>query len=202
MRVLVACECSGRVRDAFIARGHDAISCDLLDTETPGPHHVGDIDAFLMTPGGVYDLVIAFPPCTFLSSATPLNWHPSGERRLQQSAALRLALGLLNVRASIGVCVENSQGLLNRYVRPTQIINPYLFGHPIRKRTCLWLRGLPPLVPSKVVAPDLEASARWWALGGRKGRGHHRSRTFQGIADAMAEQWGSLSQPFLSPLGL
>ena len=201
MRVLVACESSGRVRDAFIARGHDAVSCDLRDTEVPGPHHVGDVEAFLLRGVERYDLVIAFPPCTFLSSASPLNWRPTGERRLQQSAALRLALGLLNVRAGIGVCIENPQGLLNRYVRPTQIINPYLFGHPIRKRTCLWLRGLPPLTPTKVIRPDLEASRKWWALGGRRGRGQHRSRTFSGVAEAMAEQWGSLSQPFLSPLG-
>ena len=201
MRVLVACECSGVVRDAFISRGHDAISCDLRETERPGPHHVGDVDLFLRRSDGLYDLVIAFPPCTFLSAATPLNWRPSGERKLQQGAPLRLALGLLNVRATIGVCVENSQGLLNRYVRPTQIINPYLFGHPIRKRTCLWLRGLPPLVPSKVVSPDREASAHWSSLGGRGGRGHHRSRTFTGVAMAMADQWGSLKHPFLSPLG-
>lgn len=202
MRVLVGCEYSGVVRDAFLERGHDAVSCDLIDTRSEGPHRVGHVLEVLRSDRRGFDLVLSFPPCTYLSSASPLNWHPTGQRKFHQDRALRLALSLLNVPARIGVCVENPQGLLNRYVRPTQIINPFLFGHPIRKRTCLWLRGLPPLVPTSVVAVDLARSAQWWGQGGRKGRGAHRARTFEGVACAMAEQWGALKEPFLSPLGV
>ena len=201
MRVLVGCERSGVVRDAFLSRGHEAYSCDVVPSEVEGPHLEGRIEDHLWRSRG-WDLVISFPPCTFLSAASPLNWSPPPSRRAAQEEALQLALFLINAPASIGVCVENPQGLLNRHVRPTQIINPFLFGHSIRKRTCLWLRGLPPLYPTKVVAADREASARWWSLGGRKGRGLHRAKTFQGVADAMADQWGCLTEPFLSPLGV
>lgn len=202
MRVLVGCEYSGVVRDAFLERGHDAVSCDVIDTGSPGPHIVGPIEEVCRQDVQGWDLIISFPPCTLLSAATPLNWRPTGQRKWDQSRALRLALSLLNVPARIGVCVENPQGLLNRYVRPSQIINPFLFGHPIRKRTCLWLRGLPPLVPTQVVAVDMERSAKWWGQGGRTGRGQHRARTFEGVAAAMAAQWGALTEPFRSPLGV
>ena len=202
MRVLVGCEYSGVVRDAFLDRGHDAVSCDVIETRRPGPHIVGHVLDVCRSDRQGFDLVISFPPCTYLSSATPLNWAPTGQRKLHQDRALRLALSLMNVPARIGVCVENSQGLLNRCVRPSQIINPFLFGHPIRKRTCLWLRGLPPLVPTSVVVVDWARSAQWWAQGGRNGRGQHRSRTFEGVAAAMASQWGALKESFLSPLGL
>ena len=201
MKVLIGCEQSGVVRDAFLRRGHEALSVDLEPSQSEGPHHQGDLEQFLFRAQGAYDVVICFPPCTFLSAASPLNWSPPPARLSQQQDALNFALLLLNTRARIGVCVENPLGLLNRYVKASQIINPYLFGHPIRKRTCLWLRGLPPLTPTKVVRWDAEASRKWFAQGGRKGRGQHRARTFQGVAEAMAEQWGSLSQPFLSPLG-
>ena len=201
MRVLVGCERSGVVRDAFLRRGHEAYSCDLVPSEVEGPHLQGRIEDHLWRSRG-WDLVISFPPCTYLSSASPLNWSPPPCRLEAQRAALHLALFLLNAPASIGVCVENPQGVLNRHLRPSQIINPFLFGHPIRKRTCLWLRGLPPLVPTQVVAFSREATARWWGLGGRQGRSAHRSRTFPGVAEAMAEQWGCLTEPFLSPLGV
>ena len=201
MRVLVGCERSGVVRDAFLSKGHDAVSCDVIETERPGPHIVGHVLEVCRGDREGFDLVISFPPCTCLSAATPLNWNPTGQRKWDQMRALRLALSLMNVPARIGVCVENPQGLINRYVRPSQIVNPFLFGHPIRKRTCLWLRGLPPLVPTAVVEVDRAASLKWWGQGGRKGRGQHRARTFEGLAEAMASQWGVLKKPFLSPLG-
>ena len=202
MRVLVGCEYSGVVRDAFLERGHDAVSCDVIETRSEGPHIQGHVLDVIRSDRRGFDLVLSFPPCTYLSAASPLNWRPTGQRKFHQDRALRLALSLLNVPARIGVCVENPQGLLNRYVRPSQIINPFLFGHPIRKRTCLWLRGLPPLVPTQVVAVDWEQSAKWWGQGGRTGRGQHRARTFEGVAAAMAQQWGALKEPFLSPLGV
>ena len=202
MRVLVGCERSGVVRDAFLSRGHDAVSCDVIETERPGPHILGHVLEVIRSSREGFDLVLSFPPCTYLSAASPLNWNPTGQRKFSQDRALRLALSLLNVPARIGVCVENPQGLINRYVRPSQIVNPFLFGHPIRKRTCLWLRGLPPLVPTSVVAVDLERTAKWWGQGGRQGRGAHRARTFDGVAAAMAAQWGALTEPFLSPLGV
>lgn len=139
MNVLVACEFSGIIRDAFSAKGHDAISCDLLPTESPGPHIQGDVTAELRKP---WDLVIACPPCTYLSYAGTAHWNKPGRAELRADALEFFKLCLAANAAR--VCVENPFGLPNQAVRPSdQIINPFDFGEPIRKRTCLWLKGLP-----------------------------------------------------------
>lgn len=141
MRVLVACECSGVVRDAFLARGHDAISCDLLPTAASGPHVQGDVSPLLREP---WDLVIAHPPCTFLSYAAAKYWNRPG-RAAQREAALAFFMACYHAN-SPRVCVENPVGWPNTvFRRPDQVIQPFYFGDRQRKATCLWLRGLPPL---------------------------------------------------------
>lgn len=198
MRVLVACEFSGRVRDAFIARGHDAWSCDLLPSESPRLWHIqGDV---LKVIEQGWDLIIAHPPCTYLTVAAN-GWHarrPEREPLRQEAAAFFMAL--YNAPAPM-VCVENPVGVMSTLFRkPDQVIQPWMFGHPERKATCLWLRGLPPLTPTKPVEPETVKglspkgkkyySLNW--LPASEDRWKIRSRTFQGIADAMAEQWGAL----------
>jgi len=181
MRVLIACEFSGIVRNAFIARGHDAVSCDLLPTERPGPHIQGDVLEHL---GGVWDLLIAHPPCTYLAVSGARWWK---DRQKEQAEALDFIKQLLNCTIE-KVALENPIGKIGTYFRPAdQIIQPWMFGHGETKATCLWLKGLPKLVPTNVVS-------------GRVPRVHHaspgpnrwkeRSRTLPGIAAAMAEQWG------------
>jgi hypothetical protein len=200
MRVLVACEHSGRVRDAFTARGHHAVSCDLLPSATPGRHHQGDVRDLL---GDEWDLMIAFPPCTDLSVIGAKQWAAK-QADGRQRAALDFVLMLMGAPIP-RVCVENPVGKINTAIRkPDQIINPFQFGDPWRKRTCLWLRDLAPLAPGPVVEP-----VGHWVDGGtrvqRKDRAYgdarfgsgsdaarkiERSATFPGIARAMAEQWG------------
>lgn len=198
MRVLVACEFSGIVRDAFIAAGHDAVSCDLLPTERPGPHYQGDVRDVL---ADGWDLMIAFPPCTYLSRAGARWWKVPGRHELALDAAAFVQV-LWNAPIP-RVAIENPIGMLNRLWRyPDDTIDPYLFGDPYTKRTCLWLRNLPPLLSTLV-----ETERRYWidSYPGRKTPGFDyrttrgaarsakdRSRTFPGIAAAMAEQWGSL----------
>lgn len=141
MRVLVACEFSGLVRDAFASLGHDAWSCDLLPTERPGPHIVGDVSVELRKP---WDMVIAFPPCTYLSYAGTAHWNRPGRAALREEA-LQFFISCYNANAP-KVCVENPFGYPCQAFRPaSQIINPFDFGEPVRKRTCLWLRNLPML---------------------------------------------------------
>jgi hypothetical protein len=140
MRVLVACEFSGRVRDAFAARGHDAWSCDLLPSETPGNHIQDDVLKHL---SGEWDLMVAHPPCTFLSRAGANLWHV---RRTEQETALEFVLAPWNSPIE-RVAIENPIGKLNALWRyPSQVIQPWAFGAPYTKATCLWLRGLPPAV--------------------------------------------------------
>ena len=192
MRVLVACEYSGRVRDAFIRQGHDAISCDLLPSDTPGPHYQGDV--FNIIEDG-FDLMIAHPPCTYLCSSG-LHWNKRRpERAVLTDEALAFVLRLWDAPIN-KVAIENPVGCLStRFMRPTQIIQPYQFGHPESKATCLWLRGLPPLEPTAVLPKP--ASGRWEnqtasgqnALPPSADRWKIRSLTYQGIAEAMAEQW-------------
>jgi hypothetical protein len=192
VRVLVACEFSGIVRDAFTARGHDAMSCDLLPSESPGPHHQGSVLEVIL---GGWDLMIAHPPCTYLANSG-VRWLYGGkgtERDEDRWRQMRLAAWffeeLLYAPAIPRVAVENP--IMHRHAelpKPTQIVQPWMFGHGETKATGLWLRGLSPLVPSDVVA-------------GRAPRVHHaspgpdrwkeRSRTLPGIAAAMAAQWGS-----------
>lgn len=185
MRVLIACEYSGVVRDAFIGGGHDAMSCDLLPTEAPGPHYQGDVRDVLDYP---WDLMIAHPPCTHLSVSGARHFGAKRMDGRQQSAvSFFVALARADIPA---IAIENPVCIMSSlWRRPDQTIQPWQFGHGETKATCLWLKGLPLLRATKVVD-------------GREGRVHRmppsperwkeRSRTFQGIADAMADQWGKV----------
>jgi site-specific DNA-cytosine methylase len=190
MRVLVACEFSGVVRDAFTARGHDAMSCDLLPSETPGKHYQGDVRSIL---GDDWDLMIAHPPCTHLAVSGARYFY-----RKQQEQAEALDFVRLLMDAPIKrICIENPIGIISSRIRkPDQIIQPWMFGHPESKATCLWLKGLPALSPTRIL-PTPE-SGRWenQTVSGQNklpqspDRWKIRSRTYKGIALAMAEQWG------------
>lgn len=181
MRVIVACEYSGVVRDAFLARGHDAVSCDILPTESPGPHIQADILEVDLTP---YDLLIAHPPCTYLSNARA---DPAGRRTPEIDAALALIVWLMSAPVA-RIAIENPVGKINsRIRRPDQIVDPSWFGDLFQKRTCWWLRNVPPLMATYVV-PDPNSS--WFYNMSKRDRGHRRSRTFPGMAAAMAAQWG------------
>jgi hypothetical protein len=193
MRVLVACEFSGTVRDAFLARGHDAWSCDLLPTERPGPHITGDVLDVL---GDGWDLMIAHPPCTDLA-VSGARWFPAKRASGAQDRALDFVRALLDAPVP-RIALENPVSIISsRIRRPDQIIHPWQFGHPEAKTTCLWLKGLPRLVPTDVL--PLPASGRWAnqtpsgqnRLGPSPTRWAERSRTYQGIADAMADQWST-----------
>lgn len=226
LKVLIACEYSGRVRDAFIARGHDAMSCDFLPTESPGPHYHGDVRDIL---GNGWDLMVAHPPCTYLS-VSGLHWNARGAmvdgrpRAELTEQALEFVRLLLSVPID-RIALENPVSCISSRIRkPDQIVQPWQFGHDASKATCLWLKGLPKLTPTKSVAPrlvccghvvpdecgarccancngDKIAKPRWGnqtdsgqnKLGPSPDRWKERSRTFEGIADAMADQWGSLA---------
>jgi len=182
MKVLVACEFSGIVRDAFIKRGHLAISCDLLPSESEGPHYQGDV--IKVIDNGTWDLVIAHPPCTYICSSGARWW---GQKQDEQRDALRFISALLYSMPS-KYCLENPIGILStRWRKPNQIIQPWMFGHGETKATCLWLKGLPNLEPTNVVDGRDD---RIHKLPPSENRWKERSRTFQGIATAMAEQWG------------
>jgi site-specific DNA-cytosine methylase len=181
MKVLVACEFSGVVRDAFAARGHDAWSCDLLPSERAGQHLEGNVLDFLCLQ---WDLLIAFPPCTHLS-VSGARWF--GSKREEQRQALVFFYALLTDSCP-RICIENPVGIVSTHIRkPTQVINPWQFGHGEAKRTCLWLKNLPRLQPTEIVA-GREPRVHWAAPG--PDRWKERSRTLPGIAAAMAEQWG------------
>jgi site-specific DNA-cytosine methylase len=183
LRVLVACEFSGTVRDAFRALGHDAMSCDLLPTETPGPHYQGDVRDVL-TPGR-WDLVIAHPPCTHLA-VSGARWFKDKAR--EQAEALDFVRLLLAAPVP-HIALENPVSVISSRVRkPDQVIQPWMFGHGETKATCLWLVNLPPLRASNVVDGR---EARVWKMGPSPNRWRERSRTFSGIAAAMADQWGA-----------
>lgn len=195
MKVLVACEFSGAVRDAFAALGHDAWSCDLMPTERPGQHFQGDVRWIL---GGKWDLLIAHPPCTYLSRAGARWWKVPGRRELADAAA-EFVFGFRDAPIE-RIAIENPIGQLNqRWRYPDQTIQPWQFGDPYTKATCLWLKNLPPLMSTVICAertPWLPSNTGWNA---RKGQKTHRgivqggkdaSRTFAGIAAAMAAQWG------------
>jgi hypothetical protein len=220
MRVLVACEFSGVVRDAFLARGHEAISCDLLPSESRiGAHMQCDVLDIINT--GTWDLMIAHPPCTYLTCAAEWAYSDGpyhqkvkpgtlvGEaRRLARDESLRFFMALLSCPIP-RIAIENPVGVIasRTYIKPTQTFNPYDFGDDASKRTCLWLKGLPPLV----IDPAKRKSGRMveWPRGAGRmverwsnqtdsgqnncspsdDRWSKRSVTYQGIADAMAEQW-------------
>jgi hypothetical protein len=181
LKVLVACEYSGRVRDAFIARGHDAMSCDLLATDVPGPHYQGDV--FDIINDG-WDLMIAHPPCTDLASSGA-RWFK--DKQVQQAQAIEFVQRL--IAAPIDkIAIENPIGVLSSKIRkPDQIIQPWMFGHGETKATCLWLKNLPLLKATNIVEGREQ---RIWKLPPSADRWKLRSLTYQGIADAMAEQWG------------
>lgn len=195
MKVGVLCEFSGVVRDAFLRRGHDAISCDLLDTESPGPHIKGDC---LAHDWSGFDLLICHPPCTYLTWAGASCWNREG-RAAQRESALAFFVNLWNlpVRA---LAIENPRGYADRaFRRHDQEVNPFNFGETERKRVCLWLRGLPPLLHGKEVSAIpkktyTKSNGRKYNCYFHQGKsGKNRSRFFVGIAEAMAEQWGSLT---------
>lgn len=195
MKILIACEFSGIVRDAFLRRGHDAISCDLLPTERPGPHYQGDV--FDIIESG-FDMMIAHPPCTFLSYVGNRHWNKPG-RAEKREAALRF-FKLLAEAPIPKKCIENPLGYASKaYRKHDQIIHPYYFGDNAKKRTCLWLYNLPLLThpdPETLQEPEplyyLKTSGKpvhhTEAIHG----GKNRSKFWEGIAEAMAEQWGKL----------
>ena len=182
MKVLVACEFSGVVRDAFIKKGHDSVSVDLLDSESPGPHWKRDI--FDVLNAHRWDLVIAFPPCTHLSGSGARWW---ANKQQEQAEALDFVRRLMAM-SSPRWCIENPVGKISTEIRkPDQIIQPWMFGHGETKTTCLWLKGLPPLYPTNIVEGR---SDRIHKMPAGPNRWRERSRTYDGIAAAMAEQWG------------
>ena len=184
MRVLVACEFSGVVRDAFLALGHDAVSCDLLPCERPGPHMQGDVLQMAGRVGG-WDLMVAFPPCTHLA-VSGARWFKGKQREQEWAAGFFMALAGFQC---LRIAIENPIGIMStRWRKPDQIIQPWQFGHGETKATCLWLKNLPPLEPTAVVAGR---EGRVWREPPSPERWKNRSRTYQGIANAMAEQWGS-----------
>ncbi len=189
MKILVACEYSGRVRDAFLKRGHDAMSCDLLPTESPGPHYQGNV--FDVINDG-WDMMIAHPPCTYLTVSGNRSFLNNPERWRQRLDAMLFVHALLNVDIE-KICVENSQGVISTHIRPPdQYIQPYEFGYPESKKTGLWLKNLPLLIPSKTVKPVWIKTAdgkRHSPTHARIKNAKIRSLTCHGIADAMADQW-------------
>jgi site-specific DNA-cytosine methylase len=190
MRVLVACEFSGVVRDAFRAYGHDAWSCDLLPSEQPGPHILAehDIDLCDVIHDGKWDMLLAFPPCTHLA-VSGARWFK--DKREEQLAAIQFVEMLWEALIR-RILIENPVSVLStrsKLGKPSQVIQPWQFGHGETKATCLWLKNLPLLQPTQIVA---ERRARVHREAPSPDRWKNRSRTLQGIADAMAEQWGSL----------
>ena len=196
MRVLIACESSGVERDAFLALGHDATSCDLLPTESPGPHHQGDVRDLM---GQRWDLVIAHPPCTYLANSG-VRWLYSNPTRWQDLIAgaefFRLMAAFDTPRLAIENPIQHQWAKrIHGLGQPTQTIQPWMFGHPESKATCLWLRGLPPLIPTDDVRsimatlPRAESQRVHYASPGPD-RWRLRSRALPGMADAYANQWG------------
>lgn len=197
MKILIACEYSGRVREAFRNRGHNVMSCDFLPSEDNSPHHYqGDIRDLL---NEYWDLMIAHPPCTFLA-VSGLHWNKRIPGRAEKTEEaldfVRLLMG-----ADIGkIAIENPISCISSRIRkPDQIIQPWQFGEDASKSTCLWLKGVPPLTPTRRVEPRMVAGKPRWGnqtdsgqnnLGPSEDRWKERSRTFQGIASAMADQWG------------
>lgn len=194
MRVLVACEYSGIVRDAFLRAGHDAWSCDLLPTSSPieGRHHQGDVRTIL---NDGWDLMIACPPCTHLA-ISGARWFAEGKKPLSlQHEALDFVRLLMDAPIE-RICVENPGSVISTQIRkPDQVIQPWEFGHPEQKRTCLWLKNLPPLPKYRHLnvhdamlrLPRKERNRVWWAGGGK---GHERSAFYPGVATVMATTWG------------
>jgi len=183
MKVLIACEFSGIVRDAFTARGHDAWSCDLLLSETNG-NHIQD-NVLNISDDTIWDMMIAFPPCTHLA-VSGARWFK--DKSDEQLWALAFVKALMDSPIP-KICIENPIGIISTKIRkPDQIIQPWMFGHGETKATCLWLKNLPKLKPTKIVNGR---ESRVWKESPSPDRWKNRSRTYTGIAQAMAEQWGT-----------
>jgi len=180
MKVLVACEYSGAVRDAFIRAGHDAMSCDLLPTDVEGPHYQGDV---LNIINDGWDLMIAHPPCTHLA-VSGARWFK--DKLVEQAQALEFVRMLMNAPID-RIAIENPISIISSRIRkPEQIIQPWQFGHGETKATCLWLKNLPLLKPTNIVDGR---EARVHKMPPSPDRWKERSKTYKGIADAMAQQW-------------
>lgn len=191
MRVLVACEFSGSVRDAFAGRGHDAWSCDLLPSETQGNHIRGDVLGVL---ADRWDLMIAFPPCTRLC-ASGARWFASKQKEQAEAADFFLRLAKCDIPR---IAIENPVGVMSRlWRRPDQIIQPWQFGHAEIKTTCLWLKNLPALRSTNIIRT--ERAQKCWKMPPSERRGLERARTYRGIAEAMAGQW---SDPIIAQMNL
>jgi hypothetical protein len=183
MRVLVACEYSGTVRDAFIAAGHDAMSCDLLPTEKPGPHYQGDVLDIL---NDGFDLMVAHPPCTHLAVSGARHF-PAKIADGRQQAALDFVRLLMNAPIP-RIAIENPVSIISSRIRkPNQVIQPWQHGHGETKATCLWIKNLPILLPTQIVSGREQ---RIHKMPPGPDRWRERSRTYPGIAAAMADQWG------------
>lgn len=199
MRVLVACEFSGTVRDAFLSLGHDAVSCDLLPTESPGPHYQGDVMDII---NDEWDLMICHPPCTYLS-VSGIHWNDRGRGWEKTEEALEFVNRLLSAGIPM-IALENPVSIISSRIRkPDQIIHPHQFGHDASKATCLWLKNLPKLTPTEHVEPRIVNGKKRWGnqtdsgqnrLPPSKDRWAIRSKTYAGIAEAMAQQWGGIKK--------
>lgn len=214
MKILIACECSGKVREAFRRKGHDVWSCDILPSDIPGQHFKCDVAEILYRYD--WDMVIAFPPCTDLAvSGARYFKAKQADGRQQKSIAFFMQFvewykqakleRIKQERDSVKLCIENPICIMSRlYQKPTQIIQPHQFGHDASKSTCLWLHNLRELVPTKkvkgrkVLLPSGKIVERWAnqtdsgqnRLGPSEKRAALRAETYQGVADAMADQWG------------
>lgn len=181
MKVLVACEFSGTVREAFKAKGHYAVSCDLLDTDIPGHHYKGDVQDILEHG---WDLMVAHPPCTHLAVSGARWFHL---KKKEQEEALEFVKLLMDAPIR-KIAIENPISVISSRIRkPDQVIQPWQFGHEETKATCLWLKNLPKLEPTKIMA---KREPKVWKMPPSEDRWKLRSKTYQGIAEAMAEQWG------------
>ena len=196
MRIVIACEFSGTVRDEFLKKGHEAISCDLLETISPGPHYKGDIRDIIYDG---WDMLIGFPPCTYICSSG-LHWNKRDLTRVEKTDKALDFVRLLMDAPIEKIAIENPVGCISSRIRkPDQYIQPYQFGHDASKKTCLWLKGLPPLEPTKFIEPRIVNGLPRWAnqtdsgqnrLPPSKDRWAKRSLTYLGIAKAMAQRWG------------
>ena len=186
MRIIVGCEYSGIVRDAFMARGHVACSVDLLPGEKPGPHYMEDLIKFCNRNKDNYDMLIAHPPCTHLA-VSGARWFK--DKKEEQEEALQFVREIMELPFKY-IAIENPISIISTKIRkPDQIIQPWMFGHGETKATCLWLKNLPKLVPTNIVGGR---EARIHKMSPGPNRWKERSRTYQGIADAMAAQWGTV----------
>ena len=206
MKVLIACEFSGTVRDAFLKAGHEAMSCDLEATMIPGPHYQGNVLDIL---GDGWDLMIAHPPCTHLAVSGAKHFaKKQADGRQQLGIDFFMELANCNIPK---YAIENPIGIMsNLWRKPDQIVNPWEYGHSVTKATCLWLKGLPLLKPTNVV----DKGQVWVAKSGKRmsqwyydtscmpprERERERNKTFQGIANAMSKQWGNQSGEAQTPM--